>query len=449
MTNPYLAGNFGPVDVETTAVDLPVTGTLPSELRGRYLRNGPNPVTVDDPSRYHWFTGSGMLHGVGIEDGRATWYRNRYVRSDTVTEVKGWPRTPGPRHGMSDGTANTNVISHAGRTFAIVEAGGLPMELDDELGTISSSDFDGTLPGSFTAHPKRDPHTGELHAVVYYWEWDHIEYVVVGTDARVRKVVDVPVPGKPMVHDCAITETSVLLFDLPCHFDLDLAMHGVTFPYRWNDAFAARVGVLQRDGEAGDVRWCELDDPCYVFHPLNAYDEDDGTIVVDVVRHPAMFSTDFLGPNEGPTRLERWRLDPAAGKVRSDVISDRYQEFPRHDERLVGRRHRFGYATETESNPAGGIAFSSLLKIDVDRAETAVHDVGAGRAGMEPVFVPRAPDAAEDDGWVLAYVHDATRDACDLVVLDAQDFTAPPVATVHLPVRVPFGFHGNWIADAP
>ena len=448
MANPYLAGNFGPVDVETTAIDLPVTGALPAELRGRYLRNGPNPVRVDDPSKYHWFTGAGMVHGVALADGRALSYRNRYVRSDTVTEVKGWPRTPGPRYGKSDGTANTNVIGHAGRTFAIVEAGAVPMELDDELMTISSSDFDGTLPGSFTAHPKRDPSTGELHAVVYYWEWDHIEYVVVGTDARVRRVIDVPVPGKPMVHDCAITETSVLLFDLSCHFDLELAMQGVAFPYRWNEAFAARVGVLPRDGTASDVRWCELDEPCYVFHPLNAYDEDDGTIVVDVVRHPAMFATDFVGPNEGPSRLERWRLDPAAGKVRTDVLSDRYQEFPRHDERLIGRRHRYGYTTQAEADPTGGIAFSSLLKIDVDRAETTVHDVGPGRSAMEAVFVPRAPDTAEDDGWVLAYVHDAGRDACDVVVLDAQDFTAPPVATVHLPVRVPFGFHGNWIADA-
>jgi carotenoid cleavage dioxygenase len=448
MANPYLSGNFAPVDVETTAVDLAVTGTLPPELRGRYLRNGPNPIVVEDPTTYHWFTGTGMVHGVGLADGRANWYRNRYVRSDTVADVKGWPRTPGPRHGMGDGTANTNVIVHAGRTFAIVEAGGLPMELDDELATISSTDFDGTLPGSFTAHPKRDPATGELHAVVYYWEWDHIEYVVVGSDARVRRVVDVPVPGKPMVHDCAITESSVLLFDLPCHFDLDLALQGVGFPYRWNEQFAARVGVLPFEGEASDVRWCELDDPCYVFHPLNAYDDEDGGVVVDVVRHPAMFATDFEGPNEGPTRLERWRLDPAAGKVRTDVVSDRYQEFPRHDERLVGRRHRYGYSAEAGSDPAGGISFGSILKIDVERAETTVHDVGPGRAAMEPVFVPRAAEAAEDDGWVLAFVHDGARDACDLLVLDAQDFTAPPVATVHLPVRVPFGFHGNWVADA-
>jgi carotenoid cleavage dioxygenase len=64
------------------------------------------------------------------------------------------------------------------------------------------------------------------------------------------------------------------------------------------------------------------------------------------------------------------------------------------------------------------------------------------------VFVPRSDDAAEDAGWVMSLVYDAGTDRSDLVILDAQDFAGEPVATVHLPQRVPFGFHGNWIADA-
>ena len=183
-----------------------------------------------------------------------TTYRNRYVRSDGVVEALGGRATPGPRHGMGDNTANTNVIAHAGSTCAIVEAGGLPVQLTDELETVARSDFDGTLPGSFTAHPKRDPQTGELHAVVYYWEWDYIQYVVVGVDGRVRKSVNVPVPGGPMVHDCGLTESRVVLFDLPCTFDLELAMHGASLPYRWNPEYGARVGLLPREGEADDDR---------------------------------------------------------------------------------------------------------------------------------------------------------------------------------------------------
>jgi carotenoid cleavage dioxygenase len=440
--NVYLSGNFAPVREETTALDLTVTGTIPRELRGRLLRIGPNPVVPPDPAAYHWFTGNGLVHGLRLRDGRAEWYRSRFVRDDAVTAARGWPRTPGPRHGMGEGVANTNVIGHAGRTWAIVEAGGLPVELSGELETVTYSDFGGTLEGSFTAHPKRDPETGELHAVTYYWAWDHLKYVVVGNDGRVRRTVQVPVPGRPMVHDCAITERHVVLFDLPVHFDLALVEGGAPFPYRWNPDHGARVGLLPREGGAEDVRWLEVP-LCYVFHPLNAFDLADGQVVLDVVRHPRMFASDLLGPNEGGPTLDRWILDPASGKVSEERLDDRPQEFPRHDERRVGRPIRYGYAATFAPGPCLG----PILKHDLQRRATEVHDEGPGRAFQEPVFVPRTPDSAEDDGWVMAYVHDAARDRADVVILHAQDFAGGPVATIHLPTRVPFGFHGNWAPD--
>ena len=108
----------------------------------------------------------------------------------------------------------------------------------------------GTLPGGFSAHPKRDPISGELHAVSYYWEWDYLEYSVVGVDARVRRTVRVPVTGGPMVHDMGLTETRVVLLDLPVVFDLELAMAGSTLPYTWSPPYGARVGLLPREGDA-------------------------------------------------------------------------------------------------------------------------------------------------------------------------------------------------------
>jgi carotenoid cleavage dioxygenase len=443
-TNIYLEGNFAPVDDELTAEDLPVTGRIPERLRGRYLRNGPNPVDPD-PATYHWFTGNGMVHGVRLEGGRARWYRNRFVRGDAIVEARGWPAVPGRRGAMGGPVGpNTNVIGHAGRTYAIVEAGSSAMELTDELETVAWSDFDGTLPGSFTAHPKRDPATGELHAVVYYWEWDYIEYVRVGTDGRVNKVVDIPVPGKPMVHDTAITETQVVLFDLPVTFNLDAAMAGSVFPYQWDPDYGARVGLLPRDGGAEDVRWSEVD-LCYVYHPLNAYDLPDGRVVLDVVRHPKMFASDLHGPNEGEPTLERWTVDPIAGKVLEERLDDRGQEFPRMDERRLGRAHRYGYTAAFGVDATHG----PLLKQDLGDGTSQVHDFGPGRASGEAVFVPRSDDAAaaEDDGWLLSLVYDAASDTSELAILDAQDFAGPPVATVALPQRVPFGFHGNWLAD--
>jgi carotenoid cleavage dioxygenase-like enzyme len=431
-TTSFLDGNFAPVTEEVTTHDLPVTGTIPPELEGRLLRIGPNPMSPPDPATHHWFAGDGMVHGVRLRGGRAEWYRNRWVRSD-------------------EGTVNTHVIGIAGRTFALVEAGTQPVELTDELDTVGTCAFDGTLDGSFSAHTHPHPVTGDLHAVTYHWSWDHIRHVVVGPDARVRREEKVPVDGGPMVHDCAVTERHVVLFDLPVTFSMDAAASGARLPYRWNPEHPPRVGLLPLgDGSGGPagVRWLEAPS-CFVFHTLNAYDDGD-RVVVDVVRHPRMFATRFDGPVEGAPVLERWTLDPAAGAVKTELLDDRPQEFPRIDDRVAGRRHRYGYAVGVPEAD-GLVDYGPVLKLDLATGEAWAHDYGTGRLSQEPVFVPR-PDGGgsadtEDAGWVMSYVHDATTDRADVVILDAQDIAGPPVATIHLPVRVPFGFHGSWLAD--
>ena len=447
-TNRYLEGNFAPVAEETTAYDLPVVhGRLPEQLTGRYLRNGPNPV-APDPASYHWFTGTGMVHGIRLDGGRAEWYRNRFVRGGAFLEQKGWDDPGGPE-GVMAGAPNTNVIGIAGRTLACVEAGAYPVELTYELETIGRTDLAAPgragLNGPFSAHPKRDPDTGALHVASYFWGFDHIQYQVVGADGYLEHIADIPVPGKPMVHDISITDTRVVLYDLPVIFDLEMAMAGTGLPYRWDDDYGARIGVLPKGGTAADVTWYDVE-PCYVFHPMNAHDLPDGRIVIDVVRHPAMFRTDLRGPNEGAPTLDRWTVDPVAGTVHEERFSDRPIELPRVDERLVGKAARYGYAA-TFDDSTGSPQFGPITRHDLVTGDVAVHDFGPGRAAMEPVFVPRDDDAAEDDGWIMSVVHDATTDTSQLVLLDAQDFTGEPACVVQLPTRVPFGFHGNWVAD--
>ena len=119
---------------------------------------------------------------------------------------------------------------------------------------------------------------------------------------------------------------------MPVTFNLEAAMNGATLPYRWNPEYGARVGLLTREADADSTVWCELDDLCYVYHPLNAYDDGD-KVVMDVAVHPKMFATDTNGPNEGPPTFERWTMDPATRRVARDLISDVPQEFPRGDER--------------------------------------------------------------------------------------------------------------------
>ena len=159
----------------------------------------------------------------------------------------------------------------------MVEAGGCPVELTYELDTVARNDFYGTLPGAFTAHPKVDPTTGEMHAMVYAWaQWmDHVQYVVVGKDGRVRHTLDIPLPGMTMLHDMSLTERYAVVYDQPCTVDFDLAFAG-RFPFRWNPDYGNRVGLLPRqgvtgEGTAADIVW--IDVPiAYLFHPMNAYD---------------------------------------------------------------------------------------------------------------------------------------------------------------------------------
>ncbi len=487
MGNDYLEGNYAPVQREQTITQLAVTGTIPAHLDGRYLRIGPNPIAEVDPAIYHWFAGDGMVHGVRLRDGQAQWYRNRWIRTAAMARALGEPaRDRAPiRTGLELLGANTNIVSHAGRTLALIEGGITNSELTDDLETVGPFDFDGTLRGGYTAHPKRDPDTGELHAVSYSWgRGNRVQYSVIGTDGRARRTVDVEVTGSPMMHDFSLTENHVVLYDLPVTFDprqavavsvpaalraparLVLAaligrvrvpepiiamagkgMRGNTnLPYRWDPGYPARVGVMPRTGGAADVRWFDVE-PCYVFHPLNAYDDGD-SIVLDVVRYPKMFDTQLHGPNEGPTTLDRWIVDLADGKVRETRLDDHGQEFPRIDDRLLGRPHRYGYSIQT-SGPQisghGGNAGRSVLKHDLRRGHTTARRLGAHQFVGEFVFVPSAPQAPEDDGVLMGFDYDADTDRSDLTILDAG--TLETIAAVHLPARVPFGFHGNWLPN--
>lgn len=437
--NPYLEGNFAPVRTETTAIDLPVSGQIPEALEGRLVRIGPNPIGSVDAQTHHWFMGSGLVHGLRLKGGKAEWYRSRFVVSDSIAPTLGRPALPGPRNGSGDNTANTNVIEMGGRTYAIVEAGGLPVELTYSLESVARSDLCGTLMHGFSAHPKFDPATGELHVLTYQPGLEALGYLVVDRSGRARSVADIPAPHCPMVHDVAFTETRIIVLDLPVTFDRAAVGNG--FPFAWNHERTPRVGLLPRDGDLAGLRWIEAP-ACYVFHVMNAFDEE-GAVVLDVVRHPRMFDRERRGPSEGDPPLVRWRIDPSTGRLRQSVLEERGCEFPRFNDGFGGRPYRYGYTVS-----AGNVQeFGPTFKHDVTTGRTEVHDYGPGRSALEPVFIAREGATAEDDGWVMSYVHDAERNAADVVILDARCFSDRPVATISLPVRVPFGFHGNWLPD--
>ncbi|MGH3837537.1 MAG: carotenoid oxygenase family protein, partial [Pseudonocardiaceae bacterium] len=308
-------------------------------------------------------------------------------------------------------------------------------------------------------------------------------YSIIGVDGRARHTVDVTVTGSPMMHDFSLTQNHVVFYDLPVTFDpvqgagivvpralraparlvlsaligrvrvpdpitamLGKGVRGnANMPYSWDPAYPARIGVLPRQGGASDIRWFDVE-PCYVFHPLNDYDKAD-TIVLDVVRHPKMFDSVLDGrrelceSNESATTLDRWIVDLTAGRVHHTRLDDHPQEFPRIDERLLGRPHRYGYAMQAACG-TGAIAVDAVLKHDLHLGRTTVCRPGQHSQPGEFVFIPNSFETPEDDGVLMGFMYDATTNRSDLLLLDAA--TLDTIAAIHLPDRVPHGFHGNW-----
>lgn len=426
----FRTGNYAPVPDELTAFDLPVEGAIPAELNGWYLRNGPNPRIATG----HWCIGDGMVHGVRLENGRAAWYRNRWVRTESVDGTGN----------LRSSVVNTHVVRHAGKTLALMEAS-LPYQITNDLETLGAYDFGGKLADAMNAHPKICPTTGELHFFGYgNLMQPHVTYHRANADGELTISRPIDVPALTLMHDFALTAEHVVFLDLPLVFDLGLALRmgdEPNPPYRWDDAYGARLGVLRRDDPFGAVRWFDVD-PCYVFHLANAYDVNSASgssIVLQVVRYPELWRDDSAFVTDAA--LWRWTINLQTGTVDETQLDDRAVEFPRIDDRRSGRPARYTVAVGT----------NTLVRYDLDHGTSDEHrfgTVGPRGTADEAVFVP-AGGASGDElaGWYLTYVYDPSRDGSDLVIIDAADFGGEPVARVRMPRRVPHGFHGNWITD--
>ncbi len=429
----HLRGNYGPVSEEVESFDLAVEGAIPASLNGFLVRNGPNPKSGESP---HWFFGDGMLHAVEFERGKAKSYRNRWVHTRKYLEGASGIDMETGAVDLTVGPSNTHIYPHAGKLFALVESS-FPVEVDRGMRTVGVHDFDGKLKTAMTAHPKTCPATGEMHFFGYAFTEPYLVYHCVDKNGRLIKSEAIEGAGPSMMHDFAITENFVVFMDLPITFNLESAMSG-SMPYLWNDDYDARVGVMPRGGSGRDINWYSVN-ACYVFHPLNAYD-DGNTIVMDVCRYEDMWRGDAAAFT--PAHLHRWTIDRVAGTVAEQPLDDREVEFPRIDDRVTGRPHRYGYVAQSKSSVASET--TALVKYDLKTGVAATHEFGPGRSPSEGVFVPDSDAAGEDEGWLLSYVYDAAENCSEVAILDAQDPTKAAVARIRLPQRVPFGFHGCW-----
>lgn len=451
--SPFLEGNFAPVREEFTETELKVTGTLPKALEGMFVRNGPNPQ-FDPAGSYHWFDGDGMVHGVRLRDGKAS-YRNRYIRTKGYEEEKkagkplygGILDTPDLKKLMGGenpfkNPANTALAYHAGKLLALWEVGE-PYELSvPDLGTVGPQTFGGKLKHPFTAHPKVDPATGELLFFGYIPNRPEVMFGKLNKNGEWQGSAVVKLDRPAMIHDFAVTKNYALFPAWPETFDLGRMLKGGS-PWHFDKEQPTRWVVVPRTGE-GKPKVFEAK-TAFAFHLLNAWEGGDEIAVVGC-RYPRFPGALTFGEKDDDKTPNtpvpyKWTLNLKTGKLTEGPLHDFAAEFPRHNDTLVGNEVRYGYV-----GTGGGDFFDSLRKIDLKTGKHADHTFGAGRFGGEGVFVPNPDGKGEDAGWLLTFVYDRAADKSELVVIDAANVTAKPVARVHLPTRVPYGFHGAWIA---
>jgi carotenoid cleavage dioxygenase-like enzyme len=445
--NAYLEGNFAPVQAEITDDFLQIIGQLPP-LSGMFVRNGPNPQW-SPIGRYHWFDGDGMLHGVQIENGKAT-YRNRYVHTlgYQIEKQAGkavWrgilepPQLDNP-HGVYKNTANTALVWHAGQLYATWE-GGAPYAIKvPELETIGEYTYGGMLISAFTAHPKVDPVTGEMMFFGYSSTPPYLQYSVVSPTGELLQTVPIDLPIGVMMHDFAITEDYTIFMDLPLTVSHERMQRGEPM-MMFEHERPSRFGIMKRHGNSQDIRWFETPS-CYIFHTLNAYQEGMEVILVACRMNSAnILVQDSREESEGSIpRLHRWRFNLSTGNVTEEMLDDVPTEFPRVNEQFLGRKTRYGYAATISPRVSG------LIKYDFSSGNSQTHEFGTGRYGGEAVFVSRPGATDEDDGWLMTFVYDTGNETSELVIVNAQDISSTPVARVLIPQRVPYGFHGIWVS---
>lgn len=452
--NPYLNSNFAPVREEITTDTLKVIGELPANLSGMFVRNGPNPQW-SPIGQYHWFDGDGMLHGVRISNGQAT-YCNRYV------QTRGWkieqkagkavwsglfepPQMDNP-HGGYKNTANTALVWHAGQMLALNE-GGAPHAIKlPDLKTKGEYTYNNQLVSAFTAHPKVDPKNGEMRFFGYSLTPPYLQYSIVSAAGEIVRTVPIDLPMGVMMHDFAITENYTIFMDLPLTLNAERLQRGEPLIMFESDR-PSRFGIIPRHGDNSNIRWFESS-PCYVFHTLNAYEDQDEIVLIAC----RMSSTTVLkaddsqiDPDADIPRLHCWRFNLSTGKVREEMLDDVPAEFPRINENFVGQTTRYGYAGKMGKGSLP--LFDGLIKYDLSDHKSQTHEFGKGRYGGEAVFAPSLGATDEDDGWLVTFVYDQSAETSELVVVNAQDITAAPVARVLIPQRVPYGFHGTWVSE--
>jgi carotenoid cleavage dioxygenase-like enzyme len=482
----YNVAGYKPVKTELSHVPVRVTGQIPPDLQGVYLRNGTNTQFDVTHVRLHAFTGAGMLHQIQIRKGAAT-YSNTYIRTPRfvaedaagreiysgITDVTGGGHASLERLGrieqkkaqglvpnlgnLEASPGSTSVQFHAGRIFCLQESGYAfvlhPRVVAGRLlldGTGHLETWDGGWRAPFSAHPRIDPTTGDFYSLttdrngnLYYGQISN------DTLSSFHQIYEHPA-GEPRMawqHDYFLTEKYVVFPDISMRFSQDglLSQNGSCF---WFDPdYKLRWGIIPRQFEKGDrIRWFQTSKPGAIWHVINGWEERSADGKERIVLYAPMFhdyprDVAIHTPDEPPAKLNKWVLDLDAGTVSEDrVLLEHGYERPSLNLEFVGKKSRYGYLIDEER---AGYMGKGVLKYDLlDEKELSYVDYGEFYGG-EALFVPKIGATEEDDGYLLELLMSDTK--AEMLIIDAKSMKE--MARLHLPQRVPFGVHACWIDE--
>ncbi|GLI66025.1 hypothetical protein VaNZ11_009730 [Volvox africanus] len=481
----YISGNFAPVEDELLEELELVGGKLPEGLDGCYVRAGPNPF-FKPVAGYHWFDGDGMVHLVRLRNGKAT-YCNRFIETERLKQEREINRPLFVRFGdmcglrglaiillvklgqaigalkylKGIGTANTSLAYHAGRLLALHEGDlpyGVGISCNGLVETMGRLLMPESWRNNFTAHPKLDPENGELLFIGY--KIDAKPYLSAGIMDVYGNLVrqwNIHIPRPVMMHDMGATERYLVLLDTPLCFDPEAMIKENTVPFKFRKELPSRIGLLRRDQPScpegfADVEWFKIPGPGFhVFHISTSWEEPNGDVKIYLCQMDEIDLNMDGMKNSEPPYLTEYTLSPSTGVARRRRMSMVPVEFPVINPSKATRKCKWSWMAVMDES-AEVPTMTGLAKMDLEAATgtdacVAMIKYPPGVFGGEASFVPRTGATVEDDGYLVAYVYDSKADVSYMNIYNALTMSPTPVASLRMPRRVPYGFHGTWVTE--